>query len=109
MKPYYFLESTHTDPKRIKREREKAKALRKTHWWVNQLNAGICHYCGQHFEGSELTMDHVIPLARGGQSTKGNLVPSCRSCNQTKGLGTPVESLFDSLKNTEIDESKSER
>lgn len=36
-------------------------------------------------------MDHVIPLARGGKTTKSNVVPSCRSCNQTRGHVLDVE------------------
>ncbi len=29
-------------------------------------------------------MDHLVPLARGGRSTKGNLVPACKECNTKK-------------------------
>jgi 5-methylcytosine-specific restriction endonuclease McrA len=39
-------------------------------------------------------MDHIVPLARGGKSTKGNIVPSCKSCNVNKKLDTPVEQLL---------------
>ena len=40
-----------------------------------------CLYCGS----SELIeIDHVIPLARGGSHSVGNLAPACRSCNRTK-------------------------
>ena len=38
-----------------------------------------------------LTMDHVIPLARGGRSTKDNLVPCCKDCNTRKKSSLPVE------------------
>ncbi len=31
-----------------------------------------------------LTMDHVVPIIRGGRSTKGNVVPACKSCNAKK-------------------------
>ena len=36
-------------------------------------------------------MDHLIPLARGGRSTKDNLVPSCKDCNNKKKSMLPVE------------------
>jgi 5-methylcytosine-specific restriction endonuclease McrA len=36
-------------------------------------------------------MDHVIPLARGGRSTKGNLVPCCKACNTRKKAELPQE------------------
>lgn len=40
-----------------------------------------CFYCG---EKSPLTMDHVVPLIRGGSHSEGNIVPACMSCNCTK-------------------------
>jgi 5-methylcytosine-specific restriction endonuclease McrA len=96
-KKYVELSSTHTDPARVKREREKARELRKTRWWLDQINRGICHYCQKQFPASELTMDHVVPVARGGSSTKGNIVCACRSCNRDKKLEMPVDSLFEQL------------
>lgn len=81
----------------MKREREKARELRRTNWWRTLVGRGICHYCGKKFKPSELTMDHVLPLARGGKSTKGNCVPSCKACNATKKLETPVDDLFAQL------------
>jgi 5-methylcytosine-specific restriction protein A len=97
MARYHILDAKHTDPARIKREREKARELRKTRWWLDQVNRGLCHHCGGKFKASELTMDHLIPLARGGTSAKGNIVCSCRSCNQSKKLETPVDDLFEQL------------
>jgi 5-methylcytosine-specific restriction protein A len=94
---YYILDPAHTDPKRMKREREKAQKLRKSQWWLNLLNQGLCHYCGRKFEGRELTMDHIVPLARGGTSTEGNIVPCCRECNRDKKLETPAERLLKQL------------
>ncbi|MFH2037351.1 MAG: HNH endonuclease [Candidatus Zixiibacteriota bacterium] len=82
------------DDKHIIRERAKAKALRKSQWWQNQLNAGICHYCGKQFSREELTMDHIVPVSRGGRSNKGNIVASCKQCNSEKKYLTPVEMLM---------------
>jgi 5-methylcytosine-specific restriction protein A len=93
-KSFHILDSAHTDPARIKREREKARELKSTNWWRTLVSKGICHYCKKKFKASDLTMDHVTPLARGGTSTKGNLVPACRACNATKKLDTPVDDLF---------------
>ncbi len=94
---YYLLDPAHTDPKRMKAEREKAQKLRKSQWWLTLLNRGICHYCERKYAPKELTMDHVVPLARGGTSTQGNLVPACRDCNRDKKLRTPVEDVFKQL------------
>jgi 5-methylcytosine-specific restriction endonuclease McrA len=71
----------------IQQEKEKARRLKSTAWWKEKKSRGVCHYCQQGVKPAELTMDHLVPLARGGRSTRGNLVPACRDCNQkTKGL-----------------------
>jgi 5-methylcytosine-specific restriction endonuclease McrA len=36
-------------------------------------------------------MDHLVPVIRGGKSTKGNLVPSCKSCNSERKHRLPFE------------------
>lgn len=85
------------DPKHIAREKQKARELRKTQWWLNMLQHGICHYCDKKFSAEELTMDHVVPLVRGGKSTKGNIVVCCKSCNNDKKYLTPVEMILKQL------------
>ncbi len=75
----------------LRRERARARELRKTRWWQQKTAAGICYYCGCKVAFSSLTMDHLIPLARGGRSTKDNLVPSCKACNNKKKTMLPVE------------------
>ncbi len=44
-----------------------------------------CVYCGGKFEHTELTLDHVKPRCKGGESISQNLVPACLPCNQSKG------------------------
>jgi 5-methylcytosine-specific restriction endonuclease McrA len=85
------------DAAQIAREREKARKLRKSQWWRDRLNQGLCHYCGRKFAAGQLTMDHIVPLARGGLSTHGNIVASCKECNTKKKLATPVERLLEEL------------
>ncbi len=36
-------------------------------------------------------MDHLVPIIRGGKSTKGNLVPSCKKCNSERKHRLPFE------------------
>ena len=55
------------------------------------LCQGRCHYCEQPTPASELTMDHIVTVARGGKSTKGNVVPACNSCNNRKKQLLPME------------------
>jgi 5-methylcytosine-specific restriction endonuclease McrA len=53
--------------------------------WVRQRRT--CYYC---FDLAT-TVDHVIPLARGGDNFEGNLVPACRACNSSKHIRLIVE------------------
>ena len=82
------------DGAHVAREREKARALRKSAWWQRRLQRGICGYCGGRFPAKLLTMDHIVPVARGGCSSKGNVVPACKACNNKKSLLTPAELLL---------------
>ena len=82
------------DPKAIKREKEKARKLRQTAWWQTKLDKGECHYCGKSFPRKEFTMDHVVPLSRGGVSAKGNVVVCCKECNNRKKSLTPAEIIL---------------
>jgi 5-methylcytosine-specific restriction endonuclease McrA len=50
-----------------------------------------CQYCGKSFPTSELSLDHVIPKSRNGQTCWENIVCSCVSCNVRKGGRTPQE------------------
>ena len=44
-----------------------------------------CQYCGKKFSSAELSLDHVIPVSRGGRSTWENVVCACLPCNVRKG------------------------
>ena len=90
---YIFADEDH-----IARERAKVKLAKKSRWWQQKTSAGICYYCNKKFTFKELTLDHIVPLARGGTTTPGNIVPSCRECNRKKGVDTPVDLAFSSSK-----------
>lgn len=79
------------DEQTIKVERQKARELRHSQWWKRRVARGRCYYCGSRFAPAQLTMDHVVPLVRGGKSRKGNLVPACKACNTQKRHLLPVE------------------
>ena len=96
------------DAAHVAREKSKAQKLKKSQWWKNEIAMGICHYCQGQFDPSDLTMDHVVPISRGGKSTKGNIVPCCKKCNSDKKYLTPVEIKLRELeqeKNGEIEKS----
>lgn len=89
MEPASFL--VEVSEKEIRRERQKARELRASQWWKRKRATGICHHCGQKFPPKELTMDHLIPIIRGGKSTRGNLVPACKKCNADRKYRLPFE------------------
>lgn len=89
MQPSLFL--VDVSEEQIRRERQKARALRASQWWKRKRGAGICHHCGEKFPPGDLTMDHLVPIIRGGKSTKGNLVPSCKRCNTERKYRLPFE------------------
>ena len=75
----------------LRRERARARVLRASPWWRRRLRTGRCGYCDRPTPPSELTMDHRVPLVRGGRSVKENLVPACRACNAAKQSLLPIE------------------
>lgn len=78
----------------VKRERNKARELRGSPWWKTKLANGVCHYCGQKFPKTELTMDHKIPVIQGGKSEKSNIVCACKKCNSEKKYFSPVDMIL---------------
>ena len=50
-----------------------------------------CQYCGTQPGNEDLTIDHVVPRAQGGQSSWGNCVLACLTCNKRKADRTPLE------------------
>ncbi|MGV8072962.1 MAG: HNH endonuclease [Syntrophobacteraceae bacterium] len=97
-------------PEVVRREKEAARKLRKSQWWQRQVGKGVCHYCRKTTSPKDLTMDHIVPLIRGGRSTRGNVAPACKECNNRKKYLLPVECM-DNLgapSNTSTREGKSQ-
>ena len=74
-----------------------AAAAAQPEKWVK----GVCRYCHREVGAANLTMDHVIPVARGGRSTRGNCVPCCKECNSSKKAYTPAEQILMRLESEE--------
>ena len=55
---------------------------------MKRLYSSSCAYCGAT---EDITLDHVVPLKRGGSHGIGNLVAACRTCNSSKGAKLLVE------------------
>ena len=69
-------------PRDIHRRRITRKAVLARDGWT-------CQYCRSHTHG--LTVDHVVPRSRGGESVWENIVASCAPCNRKKGNRLPQE------------------
>lgn len=63
------------------REIEWSSSIRE--WVYERENPDQCIYCGR--KGRELTVEHMIPLSRGGPDHPDNAVWVCSSCNSSKG------------------------
>lgn len=79
------------DETHLRREKARARELRQSQWWKNRRAHGRCYYCGRRFPVRELTMDHVVPIVRGGRSVRSNVVPCCKPCNSRKQSLLPSE------------------
>ena len=71
---------------RVPRDVHRRKITRKA---VLARDSWTCQYCGSSKPG--LTVDHVIPRSRGGESVWENIVASCAPCNRRKGNRLPRE------------------
>jgi 5-methylcytosine-specific restriction endonuclease McrA len=82
-------QSTHPERRRATEQRRRARiagvltTLTADEWEAILESAGhVCIYCGSQ---DSLTMDHVVPISKGGQHVAENIVPACLSCNSSKG------------------------
>lgn len=59
-------------------------------WWRSLVArfGGLCAYCGKE---RKLTLEHVVPISRGGLHAPDNIVPACGSCNYRKRNKLPEE------------------
>jgi 5-methylcytosine-specific restriction endonuclease McrA len=55
---------------------------------IKRLYSSPCFYCQ---DTKDITLDHIIPISRGGSHSIGNLLPACRSCNLSKNAKTITE------------------
>lgn len=59
---------------------------------VHKRDHNTCAYCNKKFKLTDLTLDHIVPLCKGGENRSWlNLISACYSCNGKKGGRTPEE------------------
>lgn len=88
-----MAESTYLVPKVIRLVVQIRQAMRNLAVPLSKKNVMVrdryrCVYCGSD---KDLTIDHVLPVSRGGKQVWENLVTACISCNQKKRDRTPSE------------------
>ena len=66
---------------------------------ILQRDNGRCVYCLIEITEDTFVIDHLIPMSKGGNNMKGNLVASCASCNQRKADTDAVEFLLGNYRN----------
>lgn len=94
----YAREWRKNNPEKVRLTNQRIRAKRKLvivndfteqQWQeLKLLYNYCCAYCGEQVA---LTIDHVVPLSRGGQNTLNNIVPACGKCNRKKYNRTPDE------------------
>lgn len=76
-----------TDKQKRKQRNKKQKGQRKARRHKETLltsTKGTCAYCGKNLKIYNMTVDHLVPQCRGGNSKIENLRPSCHRCNSWK-------------------------
>ncbi len=76
-KPEMFINNAYKRYAKIKNADRRLVKLSE----LKALHSRPCIYCGSK---KQIEIDHVIPIARGGRHSIGNLVPACRTCNRSK-------------------------
>jgi len=71
--------------RRLAREKNLKKKMNWEYWeWLCEKLGYTCQGCGEKFDLFTLTIDHVLPIIRGGDNDEWNIQPLCRSCNGKK-------------------------
>ncbi|MFA6076351.1 MAG: HNH endonuclease [Negativicutes bacterium] len=87
--------SMYSRPRNASR-RAKILNAKGSHTWRDILHIlkqqnGICYYCKCDISGGKHTVDHYIPLSKGGANSPDNLVMACSKCNSSKRAKMPEE------------------
>jgi len=70
---------------RLKREYNLKHSIDWDYWkWLCRFLDYRCQMCGRQFPSKELTVDHIVPIIKGGDNNWENLQPLCKSCNSSK-------------------------
>jgi 5-methylcytosine-specific restriction endonuclease McrA len=74
---------------------------------LRKLDGSACSYCERELDfrngkkPNQATVDHVVPMSRGGSDEESNLVLACKECNERKSNRTPEQANM-SLRNARV-------
>lgn len=69
--------------------RRRTPRFSKTNLYLRDLHT--CQYCNTQLPKTQLTLDHVIPISKGGKTNWLNIVAACGKCNSVKGNRTDMK------------------
>jgi 5-methylcytosine-specific restriction endonuclease McrA len=72
---------------RLKKQRRRAAGVLTVAEW-EQIKAQYGHLCLACGSDAPLTIDHVVPISKGGANTAANVQPLCGPCNSSKATKT---------------------
>lgn len=70
---------------------------RRLRYEILRRDDNACRYCGQRAPDVPLTVDHVVPVALGGNDEPTNLVTACRDCNSGKASSSPDAPIVENV------------
>lgn len=82
--PYDTEDITCPDPRTEQQKRQRRMYTQKERSIIYKKDNGKCYLCGKELLYSEMTLDHVMPLAKGGADCMENLRCCCVNCNRWK-------------------------
>ena len=88
--PDRALEWKRTTDKRWQRAADTADGTITNEWLDYILETPMCPYCCTAITPDTATIDHIVPIARGGRHTADNLAAVCAKCNRSKHASSLV-------------------
>lgn len=91
-------------------EENKRKSIPKSvRFEVFKRDSFKCQYCGASAPDVILEVDHIVPVAEGGENDMMNLITSCRDCNRGKGKKKLTDRQTIEKQKTELDDLNERR
>ena len=75
----------------LKQQTRRGRKPRFSKYNVYLRDLFTCQYCEEKFPQSSLTLDHVLPISKGGKTSWHNIVAACNPCNSRKGSHTHIK------------------